>query len=82
MFEAEKAVRQKKCMFAAEKSCSLKMMSEEVNSINHSDALFIDENMKEIPSSFPGSSSVKLTHDFYHVDSDNSDDVYTNLMRS
>ena len=60
----------------------LKMMSEEVNSINHSDALFIDENMKEIPSSFPGSSSVKLTHDFYHVDSDNSDDVYTNLMRS
>ena len=40
--------------------------------------IIIDENMKEVPSSFPGSSSVKLTHDFCHVDSDNSDDVYTN----
>ena len=39
--------------------------------------IIIDENMKEVPSSFPGSSSVKLTHDFCHVDSDNSDDVYT-----
>ena len=41
--------------------------------------IIIDENMKEAPSSFPGSSSVKLTHDFCHVDSDNSDDVYTNF---
>ena len=40
--------------------------------------IIIDENMKEVPSNFPGSSSVKLTHDFCHVDSDNSDDVYTN----
>ena len=41
--------------------------------------IIIDENMKEVPSNFPGSSSVKLTHDFCHVDSDNSDDVYTNF---
>ena len=41
--------------------------------------IIIDENMKEVPSSFPGSSSVKLTHDFCHVDPDNSDDVYTNF---
>ena len=41
--------------------------------------IIVDENMKEVPSSFPGSSSVKLTHDFCHVDSDNSDDVYTNF---
>ena len=40
--------------------------------------IIIDENMKEVPSSFQGSSSVKLTHDFCHVDSDNSDDIYTN----
>ena len=40
--------------------------------------IIIDENMKDVPSNFPGSSSVKLTHDFCHVDSDNSDDVYTN----
>ena len=41
--------------------------------------IIIDENMKEVPSNFPGSSSVKLTHDFCHVDSDNSDDIYTNF---
>ena len=41
--------------------------------------IIIDENMKEVPSNFPGSSSAKLTHDFCHVDSDNSDDVYTNF---
>ena len=35
--------------------------------------------MKEVPSNFPGSNSAKLTHDFCHVDSDNSDDVYTNF---
>jgi len=34
---------------------------------------------KEVPSSFPGSSSTKLTHDFCHVDSESSDDVYTNF---
>ena len=41
--------------------------------------IIVDENMKEVPSNFPGSSSAKLTHDFCHVDSDNSDDVYTNF---
>jgi hypothetical protein len=35
--------------------------------------IIVDENMKEVPSSFPGSSSVQLTHDFCHVDSDYSD---------
>ena len=41
--------------------------------------IIVDENLKEVPSNFPGSSSAKLTHDFCHVDSDNSDDVYTNF---
>ena len=41
--------------------------------------IIIDENMKEVPSSFPGSSSAKLTHDFCHVDSESSDDVYTSF---
>ena len=41
--------------------------------------IIIDENMKEVPSSFPGSNSAKLTHDFCHVDSESSDDVYTSF---
>jgi len=41
--------------------------------------IIVDENMNEVPSGFPGSSSNRLTHDFCHVDSDNSDDVYTNF---
>ena len=41
--------------------------------------IIIDENMKEVPSSFPGSSSAKLTHDFCHVDSEYCDDVYTSF---
>ena len=41
--------------------------------------IIIDENMKEPPGSFPGSSSVKLTHDFCHIDSESSDDEYTSF---
>ena len=41
--------------------------------------IIIDENMKEPPGSFPGSNSVKLTHDFCHTDSESSDDVYTSF---
>ena len=39
--------------------------------------IITDENMKNPPASFPGSSSKLLTHDFCHLDSQNSDDVYT-----
>ena len=39
----------------------------------------LEEKKEGIPSSFPGSSSVKLTHDFCHTDSDSSDDVYTSF---
>ena len=41
--------------------------------------IIIDENMKEPPGSFPGSSSIKLTHDFCHIDSESSDDEYTSF---
>ena len=40
--------------------------------------IVIDEDMNNLPGSFPGSSSKLLTHDFCHLDSQNSDDVYTN----
>ena len=41
--------------------------------------IIIDENMKEPPGSFPGSNSIKLTHDFCHIDSESSDDEYTSF---
>ena len=33
--------------------------------------------MRTPSGSFPGSNSVKLTHDFCHIDSESSDDVHT-----
>ena len=39
----------------------------------------MDEDMNNVPGSFPGSNSNKLTHDFCHLDSKYSDDVYTNF---
>ena len=40
--------------------------------------IIMDEDMNNPPASFPGSNSKSLTHDFCHLDSQNSDDVYTN----
>ena len=41
--------------------------------------IITDENMVKTPSSFPGSNSTKLTHDFCHLDSRYCDDVYTSF---
>ena len=41
--------------------------------------IIMDEDMNKIPSSFPGSNSTKLTHDFCHLDSRYCDDVYTSF---
>lgn len=35
--------------------------------------------MDSVPSNMPGSQSTKLTHDFCHLDSKGSDEVYTNF---
>jgi hypothetical protein len=39
--------------------------------------IIVDEDMNKVPSSYPGSSSQKLTHDFCHLDSKAGDEVYT-----
>ena len=41
--------------------------------------IITDEDMVKTPSSFPGSNSNKLTHDFCHLDSRYCDDVYTSF---
>ena len=42
--------------------------------------IIINDDMKNPPDwAYPGSSSVKLSHDFCHIDTEASDDVYTNF---
>ena len=42
--------------------------------------IIINDDMKSPPDwAYPGSSSAKLSHDFCHIDTEASDDVYTNF---
>lgn len=41
--------------------------------------IVMSEDMNKPPGNFPGSNSAKLTHDFCHLDSESSDDVYTHF---
>jgi hypothetical protein len=41
--------------------------------------IIVDENMNNVPANIPGSKATGLTHDFCHLDSKNSDEVYRNF---
>lgn len=41
--------------------------------------IIVDENMSNVPTQMPGSKATALTHDFCHLDSSGSDEVYRNF---
>ena len=43
--------------------------------------IILNDDMKSpLDWTYPGSSSAKLSHDFCHLDTEDSDDVYTNFL--